>query len=662
MGKHRLLASALSVSILGLSLAACSGEDRPSPEAAAGTLAEGLSELDVSGSRFLDSTPEEANLLLADWTSGMAPLKPAVSVASVEETSDDAASATLTYVWDVNASETDYSYDTTVELQRNDDDAWQVRFTSGTVHPDLAPADHLVRESTPVPRGEIHGADGQVLVTQRPVWRVGIDKTRLEEAELESSANALATLLELDPATFTAQVLAAGPEAFVEAVTVRQEGAEPDFESQVTAIPGAAALGATLPLAPTRTFARALLGSVGEATAELIEKSDGKLSPGDQTGLSGLQQQYDSQLRGADNVLIRTITAEGAPSAPLFESGSEAAAPLQTTIDVRMQTLAESVLEDEPSASALVAIQPSTGNIMAVANGPGSEGAQTALLGQYAPGSTFKLATSLAMLRTGATPDTTVSCPEELNVDGRRFNNASTYPAQFLGDIPLRQAFAQSCNTAFINARGTVAQPDLATAAEALGLGVDTAIGTPAYFGSVPETAEGTVHAASMIGQGEVLVSPLALAIAGASIASGERVSPVLVKPAGAADGGSASASPSASASASSDSPSASAAAPASSAPSAAAPLTSAEAATLREMMRGVVTDGGVQLLQGVPGEPVLAKTGTAEFGSDTTPRTHAWVVAIQGDLAVALFIEEGELGSTSGGPVMKAFLDGLAG
>ena len=78
-------------------------------------------------------------------------------------------------------------------------------------------------------------------------------------------------------------------------------------------------------------------------------------------------------------------------------------------------------------------------------------------------------------------------------------------------------------------------------------------------------------------------------------------------------------------------------------------------------MMRAVVTDGGVQLLGSVPGEPVLAKTGTAEFGSEVPPRTHAWVVALQGDLAVALFIEEGELGSTSGGPVMKAFLDGLA-
>ena len=98
-----------------------------------------------------------------------------------------------------------------------------------------------------------------------------------------------------------------------------------------------------------------------------------------------------------------------------------------------MQTLAESVLEDEPSASALVAIQPSTGNVLAVANGPGSEGQQTALLGQYAPGSTFKLATTLAMLRSGTTAQSTVSCPAELNVDGRSFNNASTYPAQFPG-------------------------------------------------------------------------------------------------------------------------------------------------------------------------------------------------------------------------------------
>ena len=75
--------------------------------------------------------------------------------------------------------------------------------------------------------------------------------------------------------------------------------------------------------------------------------------------------------------------------------------------------------------------------------------------------------------------------------------------------------------------------------------------------------------------------------------------------------------------------------------------------------MAAVVARGGASLLQDVPGEPVLAKTGTAEFGSETPPRTHAWVVALQGDLAVAVFVEEGELGSTSGGPLMEAFLTG---
>jgi cell division protein FtsI/penicillin-binding protein 2 len=77
--------------------------------------------------------------------------------------------------------------------------------------------------------------------------------------------------------------------------------------------------------------------------------------------------------------------------------------------------------------------------------------------------------------------------------------------------------------------------------------------------------------------------------------------------------------------------------------------------------MSAVVEQGGARLLQDVPGDPVLAKTGTAEFGSETPPRTHAWVVALQGDLAVAVFVEEGELGSTSGGPLMQAFLTGAA-
>ena len=90
-----------------------------------------------------------------------------------------------------------------------------------------------------------------------------------------------------------------------------------------------------------------------------------------------------------------------------------------------------------------------------------------------------------------------------------------------------------------------------------------------------------------------------------------------------------------------------------------AAPLTADEAAQLSAFMRAVVTDGGGSFLQDVPGEPVGAKTGTAQYGDGST--NHAWMIAVQGDLAVAVFVETGDYGSTTAGPLLEAFLDGLA-
>lgn len=639
MVKPRLLASALTLSVVALSLAACSPEEGPGPETAAETLATGLSALDVTGSSFSDSSVEAVNGMLGHLVSGMAPLKPTVTVTDIEETSGSQATATLNYVWDVNAAAEDYSYDTSVTLDRDEEDAWQVRFTSTTVHPELDPGERLVRTTAPVHRGDILGAGGAVLMADRAVWRVGIDKAVLTEKEYASSAFYLSQFLNMDIDAFTAQVQAAGPKDFVDAVTVRQDSVPANFESEIATVPGAAALSEVRSLTQPGSFTGALLGSVGEATPELIEKSGGALAPGDQAGLSGLQLEYDSQLRGADAVTVHIAGTDNVASAPLFETDGEPGKPLQTTLAAGIQAQAESVLKDEPSAAALVAIQPSTGNLLAVANGPGSGGAQTALLGQYAPGAAFQLVTALALLRTGSTPETTVSCPADVNVDGRSFTNPGTYPSGYLGGITFAEAFAQSCSTAFVNARDSVPPSGLASAAASLGVGVDAAIGTPASFGSVPAAADGSLHAASMIGQGEVLMSPLALAIAGASVAKGERVQPSLVSPSG--DGG-------AENTAGPD-------------PQSPEPVTGDEAGTLRELMRGVVTGGTGELLQDVPGGPVLAKNGTADSVSETPPGTHAWVVAIHGDLAVALFIENAEQGSPAEA-VMHAFLDGLAG
>ena len=640
MGNNRIVTSVLTISALALSLTACSGGGN-GPEDAAQSLADGLGRQDVSASSFTGDTAEDVNTELAGILAGMDPLDPEVRLAGVsrDEDSDDAATARLAYSWDLNAdSQPDWTYETTAGMERTEDGQWQVAWTPAIVHSDLTDGVRMAQQTSLPPRADITGANGQSLVTARPVLRVGIDKTLLEPGQEASSAAALAALVGLDPAAYTASVEAAGAEAFVEALIQREEADGPATDEGLAAIPGAVALPDTRQLAPTRTFARALLGSSGEATAELIEESEGRLSPGDVTGLSGLQQQYDAQLAGTKGVDVVLRDDPAGTSEPLFGIDPVPGTPLRTSLDARLQQLAETVLEEEPSASAIVAIRPSTGEVVTAANGPGSEGQQTALLGQYPAGSTLKIATSLALLRTGITPDSTLECPEEVLVDGRRFNNASTYPSEFVGGIPLRAAFAQSCNTAFINARDDVPQAALSAAAADLGIGVDAALGTPAFFGSVPAEASGTTHAASLIGQGEVLVSPLSLAVAGASVARGERISPVLVSPESAAG------------------PSA---APDASASPAPGKLTAEEATTLRELMRRVVTDGGGKLLLDLPAQPVLAKTGTAEFGSETPPRTHAWVVAIQGDLAVTVFVAEGELGSTSGGPLMRAFLEG---
>ena len=661
MGKNRTPVSVLAAAALAFTLVSCSGE-KPAPDDAAASLARGLAEADVSGSAFTDGTPAQVNDELRALMADMGPVHPQVSVAGIDEDPDDdgAATARLAYAWDVNADSTpDWSYESTVQLRRGEDDAWLVEWSPSVLFDSLGDGDRLVRTAQPLDtRADILDRNGKPLMNARPVLRIGINKPDIPADQQSSSAAALAGLVGLDPAAYAAQVEASGPEAFVEAIVQRAEADGPATAAGIDAIPGAVALPSQRILAPTREFARALLGTVGEATAELVEASEGRLVPGDYAGLSGLQQQYDEQLRGSDGMTISVENADGT-STEVLSLDPELGTDLQTTLDPGLQAIAESVLADEPSASAIVAVQPSTGEILTVANGPGSEGRQTALLGQYPPGSTFKTVSALAMLRNGAGPETAVDCPAELTVDGRKFSNVPGYPAAATGNIPLRTAFANSCNTAFLNARTSVSQQSLAAAAADLGIGVEAPLGTPAFFGSVPAEAEGTSHAASMIGQGEVLVSPLAMAVAGASVGAGERVTPVLVRPA--ADAGSSSPTASATASpGSSASPAASSSASPAASPSASpSAFTADEAAALRQLMRAVVTEGGVQMLLGVPGEPVLAKTGTAEFGNENPPQTHAWVLAVQGDLAVAVFVEQGERGSTSGGPLMKAFLEG---
>ena len=88
------------------------------------------------------------------------------------------------------------------------------------------------------------------------------------------------------------------------------------------------------------------------------------------------------------------------------------------------------------------------------------------------------------------------------------------------------------------------------------------------------------------------------------------------------------------------------------------------ETTGLRTLLRAVVTEGSGRLLADLPGPPAYAKTGTAEYGdarvSTGSPRTHSWMVAGHGDLAVAVFVNDGSSGSGVAGPILKRFLEGF--
>ncbi|MEV7457408.1 penicillin-binding transpeptidase domain-containing protein [Pseudarthrobacter oxydans] len=658
MGKSTKLSVAVAALILGTSLVACD-DGRSGAETAAQQFATAVSGLDVAGVAFDGKDAAAANDQLRGVFKALDPQKPAVEAGDITLDGDNA-SAPLNYTWKFGDAE--WKYTVPANFKKSGD-KWLTVWDPATLAPGLADSEILTKGAQSPQRADILGAGDVPLVTYRPVVNVGIDKPQLGTADPTDAATRLAALVGVDPAGYVQQVKASGAEAFVSAITLREEGRTITNE-QIAAIPGARAIPASVPLAPSRTFARAVLGTVGEATAEQIEASEGVLSAGDVTGIGGLQQQYDEQLRGTDAVVIRAqradLTREQIQSAAtdprrvLFEVAPEPGTPLKTTIDPTLQALAETTLEDVGPASAIVALRPSSGAVLAVASGPGSNGYNTAMLGQYAPGSIFKMVDSLAMFRNGLTPDSKVECTPTLTVDGRTFKNADGYPESSLGSVTLRDAFAHSCNTAFIAARDTVSQGQLEAAALAMGIAVEApSLGADAFLGSVPGEAAGTEHAASMIGQGKVLLSPLAAAMMAGSVAKGAPVSPQLVlNP----DGGAAAAGTTSGSTAPAAQPSATATAEA---PSTASgePITAAEAASLGDMMRAVVTSGHAGFLAGVPGAPVGAKTGTAEFGKETPPKTHAWIVAVHGDLAVAVFVEDGGLGATTSGPLLKEFL-----
>lgn len=284
--------------------------------------------------------------------------------------------------------------------------------------------------------------------------------------------------------------------------------------------------------------------------------------------------------------------------------------PLTATLSVPIQKAAQAAVDTNPNPTVLVAIQPSTGDILAVAQNGAAGEAPVALNGLFPPGSTFKIATATAILEAGiADPGTVLPCPGQATVSQRPVKNAGSFD---LGDVPLRVAFAKSCNTTFAMQGANLPPAALGDAADQLGLGADFDIpGITTEAGSVPDPANAVEQVENSFGQGRVQVSCFGLALTTSTVAAGKAITPKLWR----------------------DIPT-TVVVPYD-------PPPSSVLGSLRTMMRDVVTSGTATGLASYG--KVHGKTGTAETG---TGADHGWFAGYRDDLAFATLVQGG--GSSS--------------
>ena len=448
--------------------------------------------------------------------------------------------------------------------------------------------------------------------------------------------------------------------------------------------------GVSLQVNPRRHYiygslAAHLLGYVGEVTAkDLARLPDYRM--GDEIGKFGLERSWENTLRGDNGGEEIEVDAVGRRLRLLREIPEKPGDSIVMTIDLDLQQAAEQAIGDR--AGALVAIDPNTGYILAIASHPtfdpntfagGITPAQWRVLitdpshpledratqGMYPPGSTFKIVDSIAALEDRAiTPSTTFYCPGGLYFGGREYR---CWRKQGHGTLSIHRAIVESCDVFFYNVGEKLGVDRIAAWAHALGFGRKTGIGLDnEKQGIIPSSEwkrrryhERWYPAETLsvaIGQGYVSVTPLQLAELAAEVANGGTLyKPQFVKEIDALDGTAVKVFP---------------------------PVVESRVRInpqvlelVRDAMVGVVnaSDGtahGAKLDNVI----VAGKTGTAqvikeaqgvrakETAGPEKYRDHGWFIAFapadHPKIAVACVIEHGGHGGSSAGPVVKAVME----
>ncbi|MFE0808082.1 penicillin-binding transpeptidase domain-containing protein [Streptomyces sp. NPDC058794] len=341
--------------------------------------------------------------------------------------------------------------------------------------------------------------------------------------------------------------------------------------------------------------------------------------------LATLREKYGAKAGGTPGVeLVVRHTAADAPDTPLLTLAEGEPGKLETTLSASVQAAAEKAVK-RFGESSVVAVKPSTGEVLAVANNR-ADGFNAAFQGRVAPGSTMKIITAAMLIDNGVTSmNGPAPCPDTAIWKGQTFKNLTGMEPN--EGATLANTFMRSCNTGFIKLIDEVTDASLTTEAEErFGLGRDDwQTGIVSFDGSVPAVS-GPDRAANAIGQGKVQMNPLNMASVTATAITGEFRQPYLVSPD--LDGRQL---------------------------ATAKGLPRSTADQLKQMMRLTATQGtGAAAMSGLGGD-IGAKTGSAEVDGQTT--SDSWFTGFRDDLAAAAMAEGAGHGGDAAGPIVADVL-----
>jgi penicillin-binding protein 2 len=441
---------------------------------------------------------------------------------------------------------------------------WVLQVVEHAKFEEMAENNHQRTLALRAPRGIVFDRDLKVLVENRRSYSISI--VREHTKDLNRTVRLLAEAIGMDEPAVRQIVERHRREPSYRPIMIVQDATL----AQVAAVK-ARRLDFELPdivveQIPTRQYPEAmaahLFGYVGEVSDAQVTDSDG-LKSGDIVGQAGIEKVYNSLLMGADGAKRVVVNSVGREIRVLEEDPPTEGKRLQLTIDADLQKSVEDAFKASGFNGASVILDPSNGDVLAFTSIPsydpnafaaGVDRATWASLntdelrplndraiqGLYSPGSTFKMAVALAGLEEGIiTPDFHAHCAGHANFYGRDFK---CWKKGGHGSIDLRHAIEQSCDVYFYTVGNMVGVDKINKWATLLGLGVKSGIDLPnEKQGLVPSTqwkrekmhekwyAGETISVS--IGQGQVSLTPVSMAVYMATLANGgTRVTPHLLK------------------------------------------------------------------------------------------------------------------------------------